>query len=248
MLKINFRVDEDVLARVMISKNAMPTEFANYLWDKYRDSYKYLKKRVSSKDIDLGIIEELTKQEFFKKSLSDANGNLVRIKANWGRSLAKIQEFLKNTLKTEFDLNVTAYICPAGLNCGRNLGDNCFVWGNPIGLRDENYDLVYLVHESLHSYFEKGDLTHAVIENIADIELAKFLNKSERGYETHSFTKEEHIKIYPYWNLYLNKSKEDIEKDQLITGFYYNIDAYEKEREAVSKLNINQFVSFLNEN
>ena len=82
MLKIKFQVNEEILARVVISKSDMPTDFANYLWDKYRDSYKCLKKRANSKDIDFGIIEELTKQEFFKKFLREANDNLVRIKCN----------------------------------------------------------------------------------------------------------------------------------------------------------------------
>jgi len=247
MLKIDFQVNEEILARVMISKSDMPTDFANYLWDKYRDSYKWLKKRVYSKDIDLRIIEELTNQEFFKKSLLDANDNLIRIKANWHKSLAKIQEFLKGLFKTEFDINVTAYICPASLNCGTNLGNNCFVWGHKKGLKDENYDLVYLVHESLHSYFEKGNLTHAIIENITDIELAKLLTNSETGYTTHAFTQDYHKIIYPYWNLYLNKSKLEIANDQKIRVIDYNIDDYEYQREIISKFNINEFILYLKE-
>ena len=32
----------------------------------------------------------------------------------------------------------------------------------------KNYDLVYLVHEYLHSYFENDYLSHSIIEEIAD--------------------------------------------------------------------------------
>ena len=245
MLKVDFQLNKEYLARVMISKSRMPVGFANYLWDKYRYSYKKLKKQVNDDTIDKGILDELYTQEFFNDNLKSAENNLLRIKENWNNKQEKIQSFLKTLLRVNIDLKVKAYIIPANLDSGRNIGGNCFIWGHSNGLTDENYDLVYVVHESLHSFFERGNLTHAIIENIADIELAKYLNNSRIGYGCHSFTLEDHVKIYPYWNLYLNIDKQDIALDQVCTQINYDVDAYEKERKYLSSLNINEFVEYL---
>lgn len=44
MLNIKFRIDPNLMARVIISTSKMPTELANYLWNKYRLSYQILQK------------------------------------------------------------------------------------------------------------------------------------------------------------------------------------------------------------
>ena len=247
MLKINFQVNEEYLARRMISTNNMPTDFANYLWDKYRDSYQTLQKNVASNNIDMNIIKELQKQDFFIQALKSANDNYTRIKNNWDKNQEQIVNFLKRILKIDLNLEVTGFIFPPNFNTGVNIGNNCFVWGHMQGTKDENYDLVYLVHEALHSYFVKDNMSHAIIENISDVELARFLNGTIKHCPYHSFTQEEHIKIYPYWNLYLNKTKEEILKDQEYTKIMYDIDKYEIERDFVSKLDINQLIDFLKE-
>ena len=40
MLNIEFEIDEDIIARKMISRSCMPAEFANNLWGKYNEDYK----------------------------------------------------------------------------------------------------------------------------------------------------------------------------------------------------------------
>ena len=247
MLKINFEANEELLARYMISQNYMPTSFANYLWDKYRVSYKKFKRNINDREIDSRIIKELEEQDFFKKDLQSAKNNCVRISQNWDENQEKIQVYLNSVLKLDLDLEVVGFVMPPNFNTGENIGNNCFIWGHNKGLKDENYDLVYVVHESLHSYFDKDDMSHAIIENICDVELSRFLNHTIEHYPYHSSTQDEHIKIYPYWNLYINKSKEEIKKDQQYTNIVYDIDKYEKHRNHVSKLNINEFVAFLRE-
>ena len=56
MITIKFKIDEDIIARRIISKNCMPTSFANYLWEKHNDSYKLLKSNFLSENIDLEIM------------------------------------------------------------------------------------------------------------------------------------------------------------------------------------------------
>lgn len=78
VLTIKFKTDIDFMARLMILKNKMPTEFANYLWDKYRLSYIYLQKDFKSDEIDNNIVKELQQQKFFKQLCEGANKNLDR--------------------------------------------------------------------------------------------------------------------------------------------------------------------------
>ena len=244
MLRIKFKNDADVLARVMISKSMMPKKFAHYLWDNYKISYSLLIKDIKSNEINNNIILELQQQDFFKISYEKAKKNLERIQNNWEKNSDRINLFLNKIFKKEFTLDSTAIIVPPSLNTGTSIGNNQIVWGHVNGVNDENYDLVYLVHESLHSYFFKNDLTHTIIENIADIELAKFLNKTN-SYEGHPDLKPMHIKILPFWNIYLNKKQEDIVRENKINNIAYNLKDFVEYKTKIKNLNIDEFVEFL---
>ena len=244
MLRIKFKNDADVLARVMISKSMMPKKFAHYLWDNCKLSYSLLLKDIKSNEIDNNIILELQQQDFFRNYYEKAKKNLERIQNNWEKNSDRINLFLNKIFKKEFTLDSTAIIVPPSLNTGTSIGNNQIVWGHVNGVNDENYDLVYLVHESLHSYFFKNDLTHTIIENIADIELAKYLNKTG-GYECHEDLKSMHIKILPFWNLYLNKGLEEIERENEINNISYDPKDFEKYRDKIRCMDIDEFVEFL---
>lgn len=172
--------------------------------------------------------------------------NFKRIKKNWLENYDKINDFLKSILRVDFDLKTTGYIVSPNLFAGNNIGDNKFVWGHRIGIKDPNYDLVYLVHESLHSLLERDNLAHAVLENISDVELARELNGfNSCGYETHNFTKDYHIKIFPFWNLYMKRTKKEIMKEQKLFNIKYDIDKFEVYREKLEKMNIFELMDFL---
>lgn len=248
MLDIKFKIDKDSLARIVIATSRMPTDYADYLWDKYRSSYQQLQRDAFSSKIDNEILKELQSKAFFENYYSEAKDNLKRVVSAWKENKGKINKFLKDILKMEINLKMTAYICSPNMKMGKNIKNNCFVWGHVDGLTDKNYDLVYLVHESLHSYFEWNNLTHAIIENITDVELAKYLNNSKNGYAYHDFTHDMHVRIYPFWNLYINKPVEDIKEDMKITNIKYDIKKFERYRTTLSKMNIDAFVEFLKNN
>ncbi len=245
MLNIKFTTDEDIMARMMISNNKMPVDFANYLWYKYKPSYMHLQRDFRSNEIDENIILELKKQEFFKNYCDEAKKNLLRIEKIWKKNNDKINLFLNSVFKKEFVLNTTAIIVTPALCYGMNIGNNEFVWGHKKGLTDKNYDLVYLVHESLHSYFKNSEITHAIIENISDIELAKFLNNAKSGYTCHDNLKKMHVKIQPFWNIYLNKTKEEIEKEKVFDSIYYDQNHFSKYQTQIKNMNIDDFIEFI---
>lgn len=245
MLSIDFKVDKDILAREMISKNRMPTEYANYLWEKFNNSYMRLQKNVCNNRIDLNILYELQNQKFFDEQMKKAKNNLARIKQNWLSNQEKINCYLTKVMKVDFNLKVQCFIVSPELNEGLNIGNNCVIWGDEQGTINKNHDLVYLVHESLHSFFDRNLLTHTIIEKIADIELCKILSNSSTGYPVHTYTQDNHVKIFPFWNLYMNRSKDEIKKEQINENIKYDIDKFEIYRDSLSKMNINEFILFL---
>ena len=245
MLEIEFKTDKEILARAMISKNAMPMDFAKYLFQKYRTSYLLLQNNLMEKEIDGNLLLELTQQKFFEEYINEAKENLLRMQENWQTNKDKINMFLDRIFKKNFILKTTAFIVPPSLNRGINIGNNQFVYGHINGLKDENYDLVYLVHEALHSYFKNDIISHSIIEKIADIELAKFLNNNELSYECHNFTKTMHIKILPFWNLYLNKPVDLIKKENKQQNIIYDIDSFKCYENEIKEMDIDAFVQFL---
>ena len=245
MLNIEFNTDEDIMARMMVSKSEMPVDFANYLWDKYKLSYIFLQRNFKSNEIDNNIILELKQQSFFKNYCNEAEKNLKRIKTNWEKHKNKINTFLNKIFKKEFTLNISAIIFAPTLCCGRNIGNNQFVWGHKYGLTDRNYDLVYLVHESLHSYFENNNITHTIIEKVSDFELSKKLNKSKNIYNGHEDLKLLHIKILPFWHIYLNKTQENIENDKKFYNVNYEQKDFVEFQPKIENMNIDDFIKFI---
>lgn len=245
MLKIKFKNNDYLMARIMISKSVMPKSFANYLWYKYKPSYSNLMKNIKSKDIDNNIILELQQQNFFNNYLKSANENLDRIKNLWNKNANKINLFLLKIFKKDFDINVTAIILPPILNTGTSLKNNLIVWGHENGLKDADYDLVYLVHESLHSYLEKDDISHAIIENIADITLKKYLSGTEFGYDTHPYLQSVHEKILPYWNEYLSNINIKHYSENLLADNSLILNSSTNKNFKIKNMNINEFITFL---
>ena len=253
MLTIKFKLDKDILARTIIAKSCMPTKYANSLWDKYRGSYISIQRKFNTTKINNDIIKEVQAQDFFADLYEKSESNLKRIRTNFNRRKTFINHFLKNILRCEFDLDTTAYIVAPEINFGSNIvfansrkGNNEFVYGHTDGLINKNYDLVYLVHEALHSYFKLDEICHTVIENITDIELQRTLNHDKnKVYDCHEFLRNIHVKVFPFWNLYLNRTKEEILKEQENFNIFYDINKFEKYRNRLSKMNINQFVKFL---
>ena len=112
MLEIEFKTDKEILARAMISKNAMPMDFAKYLFQKYRTSYLLLQNNLMEKEIDDNLLLELMQQKFFEEYINEAKENLLRMQENWQTNKDKINMFLDKIFKKNFILKTTAFIVP----------------------------------------------------------------------------------------------------------------------------------------
>lgn len=241
MIDIEFDINEDVLSRIIISTGKMPASIANELWQKNSKDYLRLQDNVFA-NIKSDILTDLQKTQYFKEMFERSVQNLKRVEKLWENNKGKVNEFLKKIMKVDGRMAVqTCYVVAPGLCIGLNVDEHKIFWGHKEGLWDENYDLVYLVHEALHSAFDTDNFSHTIIEEIADIELAKSLNNSKVGYECHAYTQDSHVILFPYFNLYLDRSIEEIKEEQKQRNIFYNIEVFEKYRKEVNSLNIFDF-------
>lgn len=243
MLKFKFVVDEDIIARYLINtstnRNNISVALANELWKRHTEEYRAIQKDPFAKADNL--LAEIKSMPFFQDYVQTAKENKVRIENNFAKKQGEIEKVLYSLTKTDIDMpEQTVYVMPPRLCVGMNIGNNKILWGHRFGLQDENYDLVYLCHEGLHSVFDRDNMSHAIIEYLADIELARHF--TGKPYRCHDYTLADRITTFPYWNLYLNRSPLEIEKAKRDVKINYSPARYEKDRETFSKMNIFDFV------
>ena len=54
-----------------------------------------------------------------------------------------------------------------------------------------------------------------------------------------------HVKIQPFWNIYLNKTKEEIEKEKEFDSIYYDQNHFSKYQTQIKNMNIDDFIEFI---
>ncbi len=255
MIELNFVVDKNVLARCILYRDLLPKNTANILWEKYRQSYMELHKNPFDENINEQILQELQEVSFFNKYVAKAENYKQIVQNQWSNNKEKINQFLRGILKTEPNVEqITAYIVDPAIATGKTKNGVSFVYSHWIGEKDEIYNLVYLTHEAMHAYFYQMGIgflhsfNESLVEFITDIELVRYLTDGKQKYETHSENMIQKVKMYPYWNLYLNRPKQELIKLMQEDGIKYEIDKYEYLRERLSAMDIFEFAKFLEEN
>lgn len=98
-------------------------------------------------------VKELMSTDLFQKYYKENIIYMNNIKEVWNYNQDKLNFYFKNILKNDFSVDLTAYISHYNFNVGVNIGNNTFLFGHNRGVEDSNYNMVYLVHEALHSIF-----------------------------------------------------------------------------------------------
>lgn len=215
-------------------RNSPYIEICNKLWGKYTAAYdlvnrgidyrelllldaKLYFKDVSTQFLEL-IDEGLTYPEV-QQLYSEAEIYKEWIEKAWGDSQVKVETELKSILKTELPTGpFKVLLVPFIIGGGRSLGNNIIFWGDKYAENERfpNYNIIYLVHEALHSIFGKSEIEHSIIEFISDNELRLRLNGEGEyflcnGINTgHSFLLEMEKKMLKDWKEYLGNPKINI--------------------------------------
>lgn len=132
-----------------------------------------------------------------------------KISIEWKNKKKSIIKILEDIMKIKLEKKYKMLSGSDKLFCGNNLSKykkNTFVYGH----REEwnNYNVVYISHEILHSLFGYTDVEHCIIELITDNELRIRLNGYGKYFEImgHSHLENMKLKMFPHWQKYLKNN------------------------------------------
>jgi len=225
-MNFNFKVNKNLLTASMLFRSnhgdKKLVELKNRMWNKHRDTYDvfngnykftfagdYKTKLDNLVEKTEALLNDTEKSPLYKKFYKETQEYKDWLENEWNQKKAEVEKHLLNILKTNFppkDFEVLVIHPAVGGGC--YLGDERIFWGHSEDW--PNYSLVYLIHETLHEYFEKSDITHALIELITDNELRIRLNRGGEyftcnGQEVgHEYLRKLEQKILPEWKTYLN--------------------------------------------
>jgi len=208
---------------------AADTIYLNKNDDSTKKNIKHLSYEIED------IFKTIFRSQEFKIILKQTFQYNNLVKKAWNQNKSFISKYLKEIIGAELpNISVTVNIVHPSFKIGRAIRDkNLIIWGH---FDDwQNYTIVYLTHELLHILFnyyhiKPNELSHALIELIADNELRVRLNQGEKYFKEnkmvigHPYLKELEKNILPYWLKYLKKP--DKEKNLII--FFNQLEKYKR--------------------
>jgi len=214
----NFRKEIPCSLICFISGNDI--QLQNKMWKKYRYAYIFIQLCIKYNLSPFNTIKNIIKvinftieHPLFINVLNDTKDFMKEISTEWLSKKDQILKIVKDITKIDVfqDFKATMYVTNKKLNIGRNISKyysnrNVFIYSHR-NLCD-NYNMSYLIHESLHSVFGSSEIEHAIIELIADNELRIRLNNGGKYFEHgHDYLRPMLYKLLPDWIMYLTSNE-----------------------------------------
>lgn len=217
-------------------RNSPYIEIKNTLWNKYKDAYDLINRGIDYRNLFLlntneyfdsvskhllEMLEEGKDYPEVQKLYLEAEEYKKWIIDAWDKSQAKIESELASILKINLpNTPLKVLLVPYIIGGGMYLGNNTIFWGDLYGSgeRFPNYNLIYLIHESLHSIFGRTNIEHSIIELIADNELRLRLNGEGEYFFYdgkaigHDYLLDTERKLFDDWKLYLKDQDMNIKE------------------------------------
>lgn len=222
-MKLSFEIDENYLISNILSGGNPLFEykkdivaFRKEIWEINKDSYNLLRGEfypdsVSEKNLkNLVIFLKKAKElNSYKELLKQTDSYKNLVEKQWNGNLKETSLIIKELTGLDLDKSLTVYITHPSFNRGRHLGGNKIAWSHSEDY--PNYSTVYLWHEILHSYLEKNNLTHSIIQLVAENELKTRLNGGKYPpFEGHEDLFPIMKKLLPSWKKYLKSKDKNI--------------------------------------
>lgn len=259
----NYDLKSKIFVALNILNGCLPTEgesivnLENFLWNKYRKGYSKIlneafgnfEKRFENSNIKNAIADFINSSEF-KKLYNETKEYSDFIMNGWKSNKSDINTYLKKVFKRKLNVKIKVFIVHPN-SCIGFSSDGSTFWGHYKGIDDLNYNLVYLVHEGLHSalpydkynYTEfdcSGEVVHSIIELCSDYELYSKLSGISTLKEGHSFLTSYKEIIYPYWLTYLGLD----EKEQLARSKKDHVIFNKLNNDKIINMNIDEFIYY----
>jgi hypothetical protein len=226
-MNFSFKVDKNLLTASLLFRNNPKDEkligLKNEMWNKHREAYDVF--NGNYKTIFMGdykvklenivgkteaLLTDTEKLPLYKKFYQETLDYRTWLENEWNHKKVEVAKHLMDIVKIELppkDFEVLVIHPAVGVGC--YLGDGKIFWGHSEDWG--NYSLVYLIHEALHGYFGDSELTHALIELIADNELRTRLNGGGEYFKCdgeevgHDYLRSLEQKLLPAWKKYLKQ-------------------------------------------
>jgi hypothetical protein len=163
----------------------------------------------------LSMFSEFEQTEEFKRLLIKTEEYKTWIESQWKLNKTVINNHLKNILNTEIPSeSATVFIIKPSIGGGSYLGNYTIYWGHTEDW--QNYSLVYLAHEYLHTFIPAGNVEHCIIELATDNELRLRINGKGEYFEEngekigHDNLQAFERRLLPRWKQYLKDKEKNI--------------------------------------
>lgn len=194
--------------------------FQNEVWEKNEIGYRLLPSERMNFDTYhhetlLSFMQFAESLPTFQKILEQMVEYKNECEKKWINDYEITSKYISDLTGLTLDKKFKIYLTHPSQRNGCYIGDNCICWGcssNKNGSLFDHYDVIYLWHEILHSYFSNDDLSHCIIQLITDNGLRVMLNQNEKIFPLvgHDNLMSLMRKIYPKWEEYLQRKDKNI--------------------------------------
>lgn len=159
--------------------------------------------------------------EEFKRVYENALKYKYKLEEQWGDYKDEVNKYFLECLRLDTKKDILANIINPYYRMGTNDMNNEVFFGHVNGIDNPVYNIVYLMHESMHCIFpykkewnnSQREICHSVIELATDNELrCRLEGKTDTYNNGHKDGLPQINKLLPLWCAFLGKTSEEIEQ------------------------------------
>lgn len=222
---IDFKIDENYLIAHTLEKKAFSSEreresiqaFRKEVEEKHLIGYQFFEgchgiasPQISNHPFLCDFMDFAKSLETFQPIFLQTQAYKLRCEILWENTYDRVSQYVREITGLDFDENFEVFFTHPSLRNGWYIGNHQIAWG--CSGEFEYYDVVYLWHEILHSYFPLDDISHCLIQLIADNGIRLLLNEKEQLFPLigHKDSLPLMEVIYPKWEEYLKQPDRNI--------------------------------------
>lgn len=213
------------------------------------DEYKVLLKDKSFVD----SLEAIFETDEFMKLYEGTVKYKEELRERWNLLETKVNNYFSEVLGINEEKQIKVNVVNPEFNTGTNNLKNDIFWGHYKGQTDPYYDVVYMMHESMHCMYpykkgwnlEQRSICHALIELATDNELRCVLEGNMQNYsEGHQDNNLQRNKLLPLWCAFLEKSEDEISTLKNLEGADFSDYSRLVENKSLGKMNFTDLMNF----
>lgn len=260
-MKFDFIINKYLLIWNILYQNSFNEEVQKLkqkIWKENKKEYSLMFKEketilkefndyIPDDDFIFNIVESA---DCYKKIKQETNKYKINLLEMWAvnnkKFIKELNKILKYDIEREFIVSV---IDPNFDIIEIDFDSNIISLGKKVTLKEKNGFLTYLFYKILENEFGRikkyeQDIYTVILELVCLNELYSRISGESKYNFGRNDLKELKNKIYPYWLMYLDIPKEDMEKHMIKDNLFFNINDYEYENK-LRNIDIFSFANFI---